>query len=358
MLSACRFQHDSSLASACECFTCGWQHSGVGGLSVVSGTEMAPAASSSVDDLSSRALWVCLICGFTGCALANQQAGGPGRSHISAHYEETLHTYAMCTENRRVWDFAGDGYVHRLILNGGVASVSAGVGLSVAESGAVDSSIVNSSENGAHPPSVKMVEVSERRHAEYGRDARPPLSSEQEEAIVSRKLESAAYHYNQLLAWQMQQNRLAYETRLQRIRESVAGQQQQLPAAVATGGRPGQSCWQENMLSSLRQERARLGKQVEAAEERLVRVRKELGVHTELNRSLLHNQGEWHARVQAANDRCQQAEQANRCEHCSLCCCEYLSECLSLQASHRAVGAARAATDGAAGCGAPDVHWG
>lgn len=39
-------------------------------------------------------------------------------NHIKQHYEETLHTYAMDASSRqRVWDFAGDGFVHRLILN-------------------------------------------------------------------------------------------------------------------------------------------------------------------------------------------------------------------------------------------------
>ena len=31
------------------------------------------------------------------------------------HWKETQHYYALDVETKRVWDFAGDTYVHRLI---------------------------------------------------------------------------------------------------------------------------------------------------------------------------------------------------------------------------------------------------
>ncbi|KAH9072122.1 BRCA1-associated protein 2-domain-containing protein [Lactarius deliciosus] len=55
-------------------------------------------------------LWICLICGNIGC-------GRYGRAHAHAHYERTTHLYALELETQRVWDYAGDGYVHRLIQN-------------------------------------------------------------------------------------------------------------------------------------------------------------------------------------------------------------------------------------------------
>ncbi|KAG8905051.1 hypothetical protein FRB99_000787, partial [Tulasnella sp. 403] len=42
---------------------------------------------------------------------------GYGRAHAYAHYESTMHLYALELETQRVWDYAGDGYVHRLIQN-------------------------------------------------------------------------------------------------------------------------------------------------------------------------------------------------------------------------------------------------
>lgn len=53
-------------------------------------------------------VWVCLICGNLGC-------GRYDAAHAHGHYEATSHCYAMDIGTQRVWDYAGDGYVHRLI---------------------------------------------------------------------------------------------------------------------------------------------------------------------------------------------------------------------------------------------------
>ncbi|KAJ3756835.1 hypothetical protein EV360DRAFT_47291 [Lentinula raphanica] len=62
------------------------------------------------DCSSTTNLWICLICGNVGC-------GRYGRAHAQAHYQSTTHLYALELETQRVWDYAGDGYVHRLIRN-------------------------------------------------------------------------------------------------------------------------------------------------------------------------------------------------------------------------------------------------
>ncbi|KAF2243681.1 zf-UBP-domain-containing protein [Trematosphaeria pertusa] len=59
---------------------------------------------------STQNLWICLICGNVGC-------GRYDSAHAFAHYEATSHTYAMDVVTQHVWDYAGDGYVHRLIQN-------------------------------------------------------------------------------------------------------------------------------------------------------------------------------------------------------------------------------------------------
>ncbi|EIW79215.1 BRCA1-associated protein [Coniophora puteana RWD-64-598 SS2] len=66
--------------------------------------------STCADCASTTNLWICLICGNIGC-------GRYGRAHAHAHYQQTTHLYALELETQRVWDYAGDGYVHRLIQN-------------------------------------------------------------------------------------------------------------------------------------------------------------------------------------------------------------------------------------------------
>lgn len=59
---------------------------------------------------STSNLWICLICGNTGCGRYNS-------AHAYAHWELTSHSFAMDIATQAVWDYAGDGYVHRLIQN-------------------------------------------------------------------------------------------------------------------------------------------------------------------------------------------------------------------------------------------------
>lgn len=151
------------------------------------------------------------------------------------------------------------------------------------------------------------------------RDTRPPLSSEQEDALVSGKLEAAARHYNQLLAWQLEQNRLLYEARLRRIRDSMpAADSARSTASNASGAKPtiissssggggrgGKGVseganWRENMIASLRTERVKVGKQLEGAKERLERARKEAAMLQELRSGLESNRQEWQRRADSA----------------------------------------------------------
>ncbi|KAJ1373263.1 hypothetical protein KIN20_035623 [Parelaphostrongylus tenuis] len=53
-------------------------------------------------------LWICLICGNIGC-------GRYAEGHAFRHFELTSHTFCLQVGGQRVWDYAGDNYVHRLI---------------------------------------------------------------------------------------------------------------------------------------------------------------------------------------------------------------------------------------------------
>ncbi|GAV47087.1 hypothetical protein ZYGR_0E01020 [Zygosaccharomyces rouxii] len=55
-------------------------------------------------------LWICLICGNVGC-------GRYASKHAIEHYEASSHCFSMDMRTQRVWDYAGDNYVHRLVQN-------------------------------------------------------------------------------------------------------------------------------------------------------------------------------------------------------------------------------------------------
>jgi hypothetical protein len=119
-----RFQHDSGAGQSAECMECGTRAYCTGALTPHHASSTSDIASAHAhQDLSSGSsrssrrgrtsqpprsfggprvdLWLCLICGYTGCGL---RYGG----HIQRHYEETLHTYAQNTDSRQV--SVGGGY--------------------------------------------------------------------------------------------------------------------------------------------------------------------------------------------------------------------------------------------------------
>ena len=329
---------------------------------------------------SSQDLWVCLVCGFVGCGRSHQ-------SHIRAHYEQHLHAYAMNTGDRRVWDFAGDGWVHRLILqkaddddedpldretiddhNSGSGSATASsngldelhdahahrgesfkdgsgirVPLPVHHTGRGLGSVMMTSSDATRSEgylnggnvNMKLVEVSDPRHQLPSRTQIPPLSSEQEEHIINRKLESAAQHYNQLVTWQLQHNREQHEIRLHRLRAFI--QQETSIVHGPTLGRSslsssssssrgatvnvieqhaqggiGTTNWTTALLQLAASEKAKLMKQCEAARTRLVAAQDEAGVLRDLNGSLLQNKTEWQRRVDAAQSKMTESQQLHR----------------------------------------------
>jgi BRCA1-associated protein len=151
---------------------------------------------------------ICLICGVASCWKGEQQpnnqissntknnAMGKGveswdthgcdsRGHARRHYDETLHAYALDTETQHVWDFAGQGYVHRLIQN-------------------VDDG--------------KIVEISDPHSGAMERSLIPELSDTQEGEVVHRKLEGYASEYYTLLKSQLEQQRVYYEDIMEQIR--------------------------------------------------------------------------------------------------------------------------------------------
>ena len=81
---------------------------------------------------SKEDLWICLICGVVGCG---RYVGG----HANNHFVKTQHTFAMHLDTGRVWDYAGDNYVHRLVQNKSDGKLVEVSGMSVAGEEKIDS---------------------------------------------------------------------------------------------------------------------------------------------------------------------------------------------------------------------------
>ncbi|KAH7105889.1 hypothetical protein BKA62DRAFT_688285 [Auriculariales sp. MPI-PUGE-AT-0066] len=114
-----------------RCPVCRYSQNLINSSSVNAASHTPSALSACTDCGTTTNLWICLICGNVGC-------GRYGRGHAQAHFNLTTHLYALELETQRVWDYAGDGYVHRLIQNradGKVVELPSAVSLAAATPG-------------------------------------------------------------------------------------------------------------------------------------------------------------------------------------------------------------------------------
>lgn len=56
---------------------------------------------------TTKDLWVCLVCGHTGC-------GRGSGSHALEHFSASKHTFCYDLEKKRIWDYTSDKYVHKI----------------------------------------------------------------------------------------------------------------------------------------------------------------------------------------------------------------------------------------------------
>lgn len=120
-------------------------------------------------------LWVCLLCGNVGC-------GRYDEAHAMAHHHETGHAFAMDIATQRVWDYVGDGYVHRIIQNKADGKL---VELPAADSSALD------------PPDWA-------------------------DAVPREKFENMALEYTHLLTSQLESQRTYFEEKVERAADKAS----------------------------------------------------------------------------------------------------------------------------------------
>ncbi|KAL5743737.1 hypothetical protein ACOSQ2_026853 [Xanthoceras sorbifolium] len=131
---------------------------------------------------TSENLWMCVICGFVGCG---RYKGG----HAIIHWKDTQHCYSLELETQRVWDYVGDNYVHRLI---------------------------QSKTDG------KLVELNSYcSHSKDNCGSCDFIDSGISETLVNSKVEAIVNEYNELLATQLENQKLYYETLLEEVKEEI-----------------------------------------------------------------------------------------------------------------------------------------
>lgn len=218
-------------------------------------------------------VWMCLICGHLGC-------GRLTRGHALAHFRRTRHAYAIDLSSQRVWDYVGDGFVHRILQNrfdGKLVEVpepgGAGGGAeSSLSSSASSSSFLSSAEALARsriPPAMASSSglspfCDDPLSMGLGRSAKwkkldddddddtgsadgsgsgsVALSSSfllgPQHAAMAKKDQAVAFEYALLLTGQLEAQRQYFESIIARIL-SVIPEQQAQPKQTSTGGAGG-----------------------------------------------------------------------------------------------------------------------
>jgi BRCA1-associated protein len=220
-----------------------------------------PSISTCADCPSTTNLWICLICGNIGC-------GRYGRAHAHAHYESTTHLYALELETQRVWDYAGDGYVHRLIQNKADGKL-------VELPSASSSMGTNSRDDGALGPS----------HAD---------------ALSAEKIEAIGIEYSYLLTSQLDSQRSFYEEQITHLKTQVDELQRvvhKLGCEVEEGRAEAMAQDQlrrreeEERLEAVYREKQKAEKRAEKAAELARKFEKELKEEKAVSEGLLKNLG-------------------------------------------------------------------
>jgi len=178
----------------------------------------------------------------------------------------TLHAYAIEVQTQQVWDYVGDGYVHRLLYLPQSTTLEGG------------------REGG------KMVEVADPHTRSDQRPRTAPVSEEVEEEVVHRKLESWAEQYTVLLSSGLEEQRQRFEGRLAALRASFP------PSLPPSSSRSGM------VVAALKQEKRQMEQRCAGARERLRKVREEVGFLCELNKSLEANQEPVAASIRQAEE--------------------------------------------------------
>jgi hypothetical protein len=127
------------------------------------------------------------------------------------------------TTNQSVWDFAGEGYVHRLALESNfIGGNDSSSGLAVPKMKVTE---VDGYNDARSPPPYSPLGIQSNLNNGRGsggyRSQIAPLSDRQERELLSSKQDQILSHYNQVLQWRLRENSLFYESKIKQIWASV-----------------------------------------------------------------------------------------------------------------------------------------
>lgn len=186
---------------------------------------------------NTEGLWLCLICGYVGCG---RYEGG----HARGHFERTNHTYCMHVDQRCVWDYVGDNYVHRLVQN------------------KADGKLVAIDSTGGY---------------------------------ADEKLESLTLEYSYLLTQQLESQREYFEDKLTFVEQAAMERIVSVEEEVQTLLQKTEEY--KESIGELEKEKKKYERKVEGLVTKLDLVTKNLNDEKELNKCLQENQKEWVSKV-------------------------------------------------------------
>lgn len=217
-----------------------------------------------------EALWVCMICAHVGC-------GRYYRSHALQHFRRMSHRYTCEVQNEYIWDYYGEGYVHR--LRGRSSAAGSSLPSSLTRFGA-----------------ASLDDTQEAMYPGHTKSATDPYDSDEfsddgdldQQELLNIKLQSITTHYNQLLNDTLQQQYDYFEGKLSEAQAEMHNQLQALSSESS------QICDQNMQLSrkiaSLTSRIRNNSKRITSLKSTLSKVKSENGFLHDLNLQLDQDQ--------------------------------------------------------------------
>ncbi|KAJ0172879.1 hypothetical protein K1T71_011055 [Dendrolimus kikuchii] len=191
-----------------------------------------------LDGVEAGTLWICLICGHVGC-------GRYENGHAAKHFLQSNHTYALQLGSNRVWDYAGDNFVHRLVQNKADGKLVAAEGGLAAE----------------------------------------------EAACGGEKLDSAQLEFTYLLTQQLDSQRVHYEQRLAKLESDFAEERGELLSRAEEA--ENKAAKMKETLNNLSKENKSLERRLQHVTTKLSTLQTELSEERGLAAALASSQAEW-----------------------------------------------------------------